>query len=180
MLLGVSEGDRVFVALPRSAAIMAAFSDEGSGVRDAGSFFGVVAELANNHRRQWLAEDDCRVVGVSVDALASSKLTIDELNLRRAGLVEELDRLVAGVGLPSPGSASLHTETLGSVIDRLAISWVRAQGLNDAAAAPERIRVALRQMIELAAAYDDLLRDVEAGRRRLPAWVPLKSYGDPS
>jgi len=40
----------------------------------------------------------------------------------------------------------------------------------------DRARLALRQLVELAAAHDDLIRDVAAGHRRLPAWRSLKSY----
>ena len=39
-------------------------------------------------------------------------------------------------------------------------------------------RLALRQLTELAAAYDDLVRDVASARRRLPSWRSLKNYRD--
>jgi hypothetical protein len=64
------------------------------------------------------------------------------------------------------------------VVDRLAIAWVRADNLitHTFASARDRARLAVRQCTELAEAYDDLVRDVAAGRRRLPVWKPLKTY----
>ncbi len=62
------------------------------------------------------------------------------------------------------------------MVDRLAIAWVRADNLINSDGDRDRARLALRQLAELADAYDDLVRDVTAGHRRLPRWRALKSY----
>ena len=105
-----------------------------------------------------------------------SKRLIDELNAGRIELVEAIDTWVNGE-LPDRTGDSLHTETLGSVVDRLAIAWVRAHNVTATAATPDLPRMALRQLMGLAQAYDDLVRDLDTGRRRLPNWRPLKIYG---
>jgi hypothetical protein len=152
------------------------FTDSGSDT-DSSFVLDVARRLVAIHQQQWRAEDACRAAEAPDAHIAAAKRSIDNLNARRVALVEELDSWAAQLICSSTG-APLHTETVGSVVDRLAIAWVRSR--NHAGATPARTRAAVRQMIELAEAYDDLVRDVSAGRRRLPVWLPLKRYGDAS
>lgn len=161
--------------LPRSASIIEAFCDTTSHDHPGQCVLDIANDLAAHHQRQWYAEDDSRAPEASAEDIAASKRLIDELNAHRVALVEQIDMWVARV-IYSRADASLHTETLGSVVDRLAIAWVRANSLINTTDARDRACVALRQLAELADAYDDLIRDVAAGHRRLPAWRPLKSY----
>lgn len=161
--------------LPRSASIIEAFRHASSGDDPGQHVLDAANDLAGHHQRQWCAEDASRAYGVSAEDVAASKRLIDELNARRVALVDQIDQWVEAQ-IHSRADASLHTETLGSVIDRLAIAWVRANSLINTDDARDRARLALRQLAELADAYDDLVRDVAAGRRRLPAWRPLKTY----
>jgi hypothetical protein len=161
--------------LPRSASIIEAFSGTERD-QPKQSILETANDLAAHHQRQWHTEDACHIPGASTEDLAAGKRLIDELNARRVALVEQIDEWVAGQLHDVVAHASLHTETLGSVIDRLAIAWVRVNNLMTAHDARDRARLALRQLAELADAYDDLIRDVAAGQRRLPAWRPLKTY----
>lgn len=161
--------------LPRSASIIEAFRARTRSDFPRQRVLDTANELAAHHQRQWHAEDACRAPGVTSEDIAAGKRLIDELNARRVALVEQVDEWVASQ-IRSRADASLHTETFGSVVDRLAIAWVRANSLINANDARDRARVALRQLAELADAYDDLVRDVAAGQRRLPAWRPLKAY----
>lgn len=161
--------------LPRSASIIEAFRNVGCRDHPHRPVLGIAHDLATHHQRQWEAEDVSRHREASADAVARAKRLIDELNARRVGLVERIDRWVAQE-VRARTDCALHTETLGSVVDRLAIAWIRTNTFIDTGDARDRARLALRQLAELAEAYDDLVRDVAAGRRRLPEWVPLKSY----
>lgn len=161
--------------LPQSASIIEAFRDATSRDHPGWLVLDIANDLAAHHQRQWHAEDASRAPGASTTDVAASKRLIDELNTRRIALVEKIDTWVARE-IHGRVDASLHTETLGSVVDRLAIAWVRANSLINTAVARDRARLALRQLAELAGAYDDLIRDVAAGHRRLPAWRSLKSY----
>src|SRR5262249_27123607 len=67
--------------------------------------------------------------------------------------------------------AALHTETVGSVVDRLAIAWVRTRRFGELESPDNRVglaEAARRQFSELAGAYDDLVREVSAGGRDAP------------
>lgn len=161
--------------LPRSASIIEAFHDATNRDHPGWHVLDTANALAAHHQQQWHAEDFSRAPGASAKDIAASKRLIDELNAKRVALVERVDEWVAGQ-VHSRADASLHTETLGSVVDRLAIAWVRTNSLINIYEARDRARMALRQLAELADAYDDLIRDVATGRRRLPAWRPLKTY----
>ncbi|TKG60240.1 MULTISPECIES: DUF4254 domain-containing protein [Pseudonocardiaceae] len=166
---------RVRELLLRSGPIIEAFRRTTRNDHPGHVVLDIAADLASHHQRQWQAENVSRAVGISGDEIAACKQLIDELNAQRVALVERIDTWVARE-IPSRADASLHTETLGSVIDRLAIAWVRASNLTDTGEIRETARLALRQLAELADAYDDLIRDVAAGHRRLPAWRSLKTY----
>lgn len=161
--------------LPRSASIIEAFRDTTSSDHAGQHLLDTANELAAHHQRQWHAEDASRAPDASYENIAASKRLIDELNAQRVVLLEQIDEWVVGQ-IHSRVDVSLHTETLGSVIDRLAIAWVRANSLINTNDARDRAPLALGQLAELADAYDDLIRDVAAGQRRLPAWRPLKTY----
>jgi hypothetical protein len=166
---------RVREILPRSASIIEAFRETTSRDHPGRLVQDTANELAAHHEQQWQAEDVSRAPGASAEDIAASKRLIDDLNAQRVALVEQIDEWVTGQ-IHVRADASLHTETLGSVIDRLAIAWVRANSLINTNDARDRARLALRQLAELADAYDDLIRDVATGHRRLPAWRPLKTY----
>lgn len=162
--------------LPRSATIIEAFRRSDSQECSISFVLGIARTLAGLHQQQWNAEDTSRTPGASAENVATSKRRIDELNARRVVLVEQIDTWAAGGIHTQAEEASLHTETLGSVVDRLAIAWVRANNVSRTGDR-ERACLALRQLAELADAYDDLVRDIGAGQRRLPTWKSLKTYG---
>ncbi|MFE1593205.1 DUF4254 domain-containing protein [Nocardia sp. NPDC058705] len=123
----------------------------------------------------WFARDlavlhEKRVVGrggrVDTDPEA-----LREIDCRRSELVLAIDDWVLR-GIPQHRLGStLHTETVGAVIDRMAEASVRAHhALMTMAAHDEMLHSAWHHLAELADAYDDLVREVLAGRRRLPEW----------
>jgi hypothetical protein len=158
--------------LPQSASIIEAFR---SGTEPADELLRLAARLAHQHQHQWAAETVSRDPSATAEQIAASKRRIDALNAARAALIEQLDDRIARRISTGAGQMPLHTETIGSVIDRLGIAWVRTGSLLDNGA-KERARQALNQLRELATAYDDLVREITAGTRRVPAWRLLKQY----
>lgn len=162
-------------AIPQSPLVIEAFSGDQNDDYHGCRLLWAARRLAWCHRRQWAAEDSCRDPEAPAEEVAGTKHRIDELNAARVALVEQIDLWVEGE-IVHAGAGPLHTETLGSVVDRLAIAWVRAGTLAAAGDQPLPARRAWRQFTELAEAYDGLIMEVAAGSRRLPAWRPLKSY----
>ncbi|MBS2533095.1 DUF4254 domain-containing protein [Catenulispora sp. NF23] len=170
--------------LPGGKAIIEGFGApwDSAQTADGCPLLKVARELGGHHLRQWEAEDLSRISRNDAAALAGLKRVIDDMNMRRSGFIDEVDDWVAE-HVRQADDAPLHTETLGSIVDRLAIAWVRCQKLGAKESAFEdsvqtrRSRLATRQLAELGEAYDVLLGDVGSRRRRIPDWRILKSYG---
>src|SRR5207248_60711 len=120
-------------ALPRAASLIAAFSAVASRGHPGQLIIDIGHELAAQHQQQWRAEDASRAYGVPTEVVALCKRLIDDLKARRVVLVEQIDGWVARE-VCSEEDASLHTETFGSVVDRMAIAWVRMNSLRNAGA----------------------------------------------
>lgn len=154
---------------------MSAFSEAGTGGTCDSPPLAIAAELCRAHTLQWEAEDESRAEHADERHLAAVKRRIDGMNAARSELIEQLDTWVSR-HLEQAEAAPLHTETLGSVIDRLSIAWVRAHKLRARGSDP-RSELAARQLRELGLAYDTLLAELAGRRRRVPDWRLLKSYG---
>ena len=167
----------VNVVFPQASEVVAAARDQ-AAAGTSNVILAGVARLVAHHGEQWTAELVSRDPAADDGDVARSKRRIDALNMVRSELVDAIDRWVADHVAMSPDTP-LHTETLGSVVDRLAIAWVRAQRLAaDGSPSTEsgRARRALEQWVQLVQAYEDLVVEVVAGQRRLPSWRTLKSY----
>lgn len=87
---------------------------------------------------------------------------------RRARLVRDVDRWVETRLPAARGGAYLHTESVGSVVDRVARL---SAGAYAAMAADQGwdLWFAWERLAELAVAYEDLVGELRSGRRRLPS-----------
>ncbi|MBF6232648.1 DUF4254 domain-containing protein [Nocardia farcinica] len=123
----------------------------------------------------WFARDlavlhERRLVGRG-GSIESDPAVILENQRRRGELVMAIDDWVLRSVPQHRLGATLHTETVGAVIDRLAESAVRAHhALVTLDVHDEMLHGAWHHLAELADAYDALVREVVAGRRRLPEW----------
>ncbi|WP_067700678.1 DUF4254 domain-containing protein [Nocardia jejuensis] len=89
------------------------------------------------------------------------------IDFDRVRLVLDIDRWVAAELPKAATDAHLHTETVGTVVDRLAqfsaLAYLTLSMSPDAA-----MQEAAQRLTELAVAYEHLAGDLAAGRRRLP------------
>ncbi|GAA5068435.1 DUF4254 domain-containing protein [Nocardia callitridis] len=91
--------------------------------------------------------------------------------IARADYIRTIDRWTA-TNLPRPpGGAYLHSETLGTVIDRIANYTATAHA---ALAADDEwdLWFAWERLAEISLAYEDLATELSLGRRRLPTATP--------
>ncbi len=180
MVPNLEAGDRktprsAGVAPPGAAELMVAFSRAESPEPGTSVPLAIASELCRAHGRQWEAEDEARAVAADEARLAAVKRRIDRMNASRSDLIDAIDSWMCRHVEQAMG-APLHTETIGSVIDRLSIAWVRARKLDGGL--DGRRELAARQLRELGVAYDTLIAEVGAERRRVPDWRLLKSYGE--
>lgn len=84
--------------------------------------------LAQRHLEQWAAEDACRDHLENDELVARAKRAIDQMNAERSGVINEIDAWAAQ-HLTVAADATLHTEMLGLLVDRLAVDWIRSQQL---------------------------------------------------
>ena len=142
---------------------------------------------------QWHYEDIIRDPHIDpVEALAL-KRRIDRSNQDRTDLVEEIDsyfrQLYSGVEvLPD---ARLNTESPAWAVDRLSILALKIYHMKEQVerkdAEPEHIAkcqakldVLLEQQNDLSLAIDQLLEDIEAGRKYMKVYRQMKMYNDPA
>ncbi len=94
---------------------------------------------------------------------------IAEIDCRRTELVDDINDWITRRMPQHRNGASLHTESLGSVIDRMALSWVAAnQAIEADGVRSDRTHRHWYHLAELVDGYTDLIAEVAGGRRRLP------------
>ena len=143
-----------------------------------------VRRLHEANRELWVAEDQVREAADG-EAVAL-KRSIDRLNRERNGLIDRIDEAFTHLAtrhLVRP-STPIHTETLGSVIDRYSVVTLRerrAEELTETAGhevAADRLPQIRDQRAELARSMADLATDLSTGARRLPDGRKFKLYGN--
>lgn len=98
----------------------------------------------------WHHEDAVRRTGVSDREVADRKRRIDDLNARRNAAIEDIDTLLLDRIQPNH-AAPLHTETPGTIVDRLSVLALRILHTNQARRTTSCPTVLEEQ-------YDDLFR----------------------
>ena len=159
---------------------------------------GFLALVCEQHRRNfelWHEEDKARDPSADDAQIAAVKRRIDRLNQERNDWIERLDaallQIMDGWGVRPRPKAPLNTETPGSVIDRLSILALRIYHMEEQAAradageehragARAKLAVLLRQHADLCEAFEQLLSDLFAGRRRTQVYRQFKMYNDPN
>ncbi|WP_052173006.1 DUF4254 domain-containing protein [Nocardia sp. BMG111209] len=113
-----------------------------------------------------------RLSALHRDRLAADPVDLRGIDCARGTLVREIDHWVALEHRQRP-AAYLHTESLGSVVDRMTRTHAWAcQLLLSASGADLSVHSAWTVLAELTDAYQDLVTEVECGRRRLPLTQP--------
>jgi hypothetical protein len=160
-----------------------------------------------NHRFNsllWAEEDLARRTTVADTQIAANKRAIDRYNQARNDATERVDEiLLVALGLVTaesarsdspvaqvPVGARLHSETAGSMIDRMSIMALKvfamrqqtARGdVDDSHRAASTVKLGRlqQQRSDLAACLDGLLADAAAGRAYFKVYRQFKMYNDP-
>jgi hypothetical protein len=167
----------------------------GVEVRASTAFHEVVLRQHRFNYDLWHQEDEARRTDVTDVTIAGVKRAIDKLNQQRNDAIESLDIFLLNecerLKVKTGKAARLNTETAGSVIDRFSILALRLYHMQAEATrsnvSPEHARkckdklaILKVQKNDLSKAFDELISDVFAGKKRLRVYRQYKMYNDPS
>ena len=142
---------------------------------------------------QWHFEDIIRDPHIDPVEALNLKRRIDRSNQDRTDLVEQIDsyfrQKYANVK-PLP-EARLNTESPAWAVDRLSILALKIYHMrehverNDVDAehrerCDDKLNILLEQQVDLSAAIDQLLADIEEGRIYMKVYRQMKMYNDPA
>ena len=142
---------------------------------------------------QWHFEDIIRDPNIDPTEALTLKRRIDRSNQDRTDLVEQIDtyfRQTYSSVTPLP-EARLNTESPAWAVDRLSILALKIYHMQEQVdrtdATPEHLQrcqakldVLKEQQADLSTAIDQLLEDIEAGRKYMKVYRQMKMYNDPS
>ena len=142
---------------------------------------------------QWHFEDIIRDPQIDpVEALAI-KRRIDKSNQVRTDMVEYIDSYLLDKykAVVPQSDARLNTETPAWAIDRLSILALKIYHMRQETqrsdvdeahrdACRKKLDVLLSQQVDLSRAIEELIEDIEAGRKYMKTYKQMKMYNDPA
>ena len=141
---------------------------------------------------QWHFEDIIRDPNIDPAAALVLKRRIDKSNQDRTDLVELIDSyfLDKYKDVKPAADATINTESPAWAIDRLSILALKIyhmrQEVERTDVSPEhhaqcqqKLNVLLEQQKDLSSAIDQLIADIEAGRKYMKVYKQMKMYNDP-
>ncbi|MBP3425614.1 MAG: DUF4254 domain-containing protein [Rikenellaceae bacterium] len=142
---------------------------------------------------QWHLEDIIRDPQIDPVEALKIKRRIDASNQERTDMVEYVDSYMLDKykDIKPLADARLNTETPAWAIDRLSIlalkiyhmaQEVARVDVDEAhkAACQKKLDVLLTQQVDLSQAIEELIEDIEAGRKYMKTYKQMKMYNDPS
>ncbi|MBQ0023299.1 MAG: DUF4254 domain-containing protein [Prevotellaceae bacterium] len=142
---------------------------------------------------QWHLEDIIRDPQIDPVAALALKRRIDKSNQDRTDLVEMIDSyfLQKYQDVTVNQDATINTESPAWAVDRLSILALKIfhmkEQVDRADAAPEhvekcqqKLNVLLEQQKDLSSAIDQLIADIEAGKKYMKVYKQMKMYNDPA
>ena len=142
---------------------------------------------------QWHFEDIIRDPKIDPEAALVLKRRIDKSNQDRTDLVEMIDSyfLDKYKDVEVLPDATINTESPAWAVDRLSILALKIYHMREQvdrkdadaehiAKCQQKLDVLLEQQKDLSSAIDQLLADIEAGRKYMKVYKQMKMYNDPS
>lgn len=142
---------------------------------------------------QWHLEDIIRDPQIDPVEALKIKRRIDRSNQVRTDMVEYIDSYLLDKykDVKPAADARINTETPAWAIDRLSILALKIYHMHeevirkdvDAAhteACRKKLDTLLSQQVDLSTAIEELIEDIEAGRKYMKTYKQMKMYNDPS
>ena len=142
---------------------------------------------------QWHLEDIIRNPQIDPVEALKIKRRIDHSNQVRTDMVEYIDSYMLDKykNIKPLQDAKINTETPAWAIDRLSILALKIYHMHqevvreDAdeahrAACQKKLNTLLEQQVDLSTAIEELIEDIEAGRKYMKTYKQMKMYNDPA
>ncbi len=142
---------------------------------------------------QWHFEDIIRDPQIDPAEALVLKRRIDKSNQDRTDLVEQIDSYFRETykDVKVNADARINTESPAWAVDRLSILALKIYHMKEQvertdaneehkAKCQAKLNVLLEQQVDLSTAIDQLLEDIEAGRKYMKVYRQMKMYNDPS
>ena len=142
---------------------------------------------------QWHLEDIIRDPQIDPVEALKIKRRIDASNQDRTDMVEYIDSYMLDKykDVAVSPNAKINTETPAWAIDRLSILALKIYHMaqevartdvseEHKAACQKKLDVLLTQQVDLSQAIEELIADIEAGRKYMKTYKQMKMYNDPS
>ena len=142
---------------------------------------------------QWHLEDIIREPSIDPVLALQIKRRIDRSNQERTDLVEQVDNyfLHQYAGVKQQPGCTINTESPAWAIDRLSILALKIYHMQQEADRKEateqhrklcaaKLSVLLEQQTDLSNAIDELLKEIESGRKMMKVYRQMKMYNDPT
>ena len=142
---------------------------------------------------QWHLEDIIRDPNIEPEEALNIKRRIDKYNQDRTDLVELIDSyfLDKYKDIQVKPDATINTESPAWAIDRLSILALKIyhmrQEVERTDTTPEhhdqclsKLNILLEQQTDLSTAIEQLIADIESGRKYMKVYKQMKMYNDPS
>ena len=142
---------------------------------------------------QWHFEDIIRDPHINPEEALSLKRRIDRSNQDRTDLVEQIDSYFRQkyADVKMQADARLNTESPAWAIDRLSILALKIYHMREQVERTDvvaehherceaKLNILLEQQVDLSAAIDQLLADIEQGRIYMKVYRQMKMYNDPA
>jgi hypothetical protein len=141
---------------------------------------------------QWHLEDIIRAPDIDPVLAVKIKRRIDASNEERTNIVEYIDSffLQKYKDVQAQPDATFNTESPAWAIDRLSILTLKIYHMQQEArredateehrlACSKKLTILLQQQADLSAAIDELLQEIEQGKKYMKVYKQMKMYNDP-
>lgn len=142
---------------------------------------------------QWHFEDIIRDPNINPEEALLLKRRIDKSNQDRTDLVEMIDSYFLDTykDVKPLENATINTESPAWAVDRLSILALKIYHMEEQtkrddadeehiAKCQNKLNVLIEQQKDLSSAIDQLIEDIEAGRKYMKVYKQMKMYNDPS
>ena len=142
---------------------------------------------------QWHLEDIIRDPSINTEEALKIKRRIDKSNQDRTDLVEMIDSffLEKFKNVEPRADANINTESPAWAVDRLSILALKIYHMEQETSRTntsdehlkkcnEKLTILLEQRVDLSKAIDQLLLEIETGKKYMKVYKQMKMYNDPA